>query len=61
MTDDEQWIMRPVLARMCLYESLKNGSLTLVDVAVMNEALDVQAENTYRATEHERQRNKGKP
>ncbi|MFL9943737.1 DUF6889 family protein [Paraburkholderia graminis] len=30
---------------MCLYESLKNGSIDLADIAVMNEALDVLAEN----------------
>ena len=58
MTDGEDWIMRPVLAGLCSYESLKSGGLTLVDVAVMNEALDVQGENTYRAHEQERQRNK---
>lgn len=33
---------------MCKYESLKDGTLDLEDVALMNEALDVQAENQAR-------------
>lgn len=40
--------MRPVLAGMCKYESLKDGALDLRDFAVMNDALDVQAINTER-------------
>lgn len=41
--------MRPVMERMCSYESLITpGALSLVDLARMNEALDVQAENRYR-------------
>lgn len=42
------WLMRPVLAGVCKYESLKDGTLDLEDIAVMNEALDVQAENQAR-------------
>lgn len=30
---------------MCRYENLKNGKLDLGDVALMNDALDVQDEN----------------
>lgn len=37
--------MRPVLKGMCRYESLKNGTLDLADIALMNDALDVQADN----------------
>lgn len=48
MIGGEDWVMRPVLAKMCSYESLKDGSLDLEDIALMNEALDVQAENSYR-------------
>jgi hypothetical protein len=33
---------------MCKFESLKDGSLTLCDIALMNEALDVEDENTAR-------------
>jgi hypothetical protein len=48
MNDDEDWIMRPVLEGLCRYESLINGTLDLVDVARMNEALDVKGENMAR-------------
>ena len=30
---------------MCRYESLKDGTLDLADIALMNESLDVVAEN----------------
>jgi hypothetical protein len=40
--------MRPVLAGMCLYENVVNGILDLEDIARMNDALDVQAENEAR-------------
>lgn len=30
---------------MCLYESLKNGTIDLADIALMNDALDVIAIN----------------
>lgn len=33
---------------MCKFESLKDGSLSLADVALMNDALDVQYENERR-------------
>lgn len=48
MTDDEYWVMRPALEGVCHYESLIDGSLDLEDVARMNEALDVRAENRAR-------------
>lgn len=41
--------MRPVLAGMCRYESLKDGTLDLDDIAEMNEALEIRDENTRRA------------
>lgn len=37
--------MRPVLAGMCQFESLKNGALDLADIALMNDALSVRDEN----------------
>ena len=49
MAEDEDWVLRPALRGMCRYESLKDGTLSLADVALMNEALDVEAENQYRA------------
>lgn len=48
MADGEDWLLRPVLEGMCLYESLKDGSLDLEDIARMNDALDVRAENERR-------------
>lgn len=48
MDDDEDWILRPVLRGLCKYESLKDGTLGLVDLALLNEALDVEAENQHR-------------
>lgn len=41
--------MRPVVRGMCKYESLKDGTLDLEDVALMNDALDVVDENAARA------------
>jgi hypothetical protein len=45
MEDGEDWIMKPAIAGVCKYESLKDGTLDLEDVARMNAALDVKAEN----------------
>lgn len=50
MEDGEDYLMRPVLAGLCSYADLKSGLLDLNDVAMMNEALDVQAENQARLT-----------
>lgn len=41
--------MRPVLRGCCRYESLIDGTLSLGDVAQINDALDAQDENQYRA------------
>jgi len=57
MADGEDWLLRPVLAGCCRYESLVDCTLALEDVAILNEALDVQAENERRymdAKERER-------
>jgi hypothetical protein len=51
MGEGDDWLMRPVLAGMCRYESLKNGTLDLLDIARMNDALDVQSENERRIHE----------
>lgn len=40
--------MRPVLEGLCRYESLLDCTLDLADVARMNDALDVRAENENR-------------
>ena len=49
LADDEDWLLRPVLRGLCSYAHLKDGSLSLEDVARMNAALDVQDENERRA------------
>ncbi len=48
MGDDEDWLMAPVLEGMCKYESLRDGTLDLEDLAKMNDALAVRAENERR-------------
>lgn len=48
MPDGEDILMRPVLAGLCKYESLKDCTLDLEDIMRMNDALDVQAENEER-------------
>ncbi len=48
MASEEDWLLRPAAEQMCRYESLIDGTLSLEDVADMNEYLDIRAENTYR-------------
>lgn len=48
MSDGEEWVIRPAIERVCLYESLKDGTLDLEDVARMNAGLDVKVENENR-------------
>lgn len=43
--------MAPVMAGLCRFESLKDGSLDLVDIALMNDALAVRADNEALARE----------
>lgn len=45
LPDGEDWLLRPVVRGMCRYESLKDGTLDLCDVSLMNDALDVIDEN----------------
>lgn len=58
MTDDEDWVMRPWTEGKCDYEHLIDGTYDLADVARMNEALDVRAENQARVEEALRGENK---
>ncbi|MDE1484784.1 DUF6889 family protein [Xenorhabdus bovienii] len=37
--------MRPVLKGACTFESLENGGIDLAGIALLNDALDVEAEN----------------
>ena len=50
MASGEDWLLRPVLRGLCKYESLLDGVLRLVDIAKMNEALDIETENQRRVT-----------
>lgn len=42
MGGSEDWVMRPAVEGVCRYESLIDGTLSLEDVARMNDALDVR-------------------
>lgn len=48
MSNGEDWLWRPVRAGMCKYESVIDGTLSLDDIANMNEMLDVERENELR-------------
>ncbi|WP_185961578.1 hypothetical protein [Telmatospirillum sp. J64-1] len=48
MASGEDWLFRPVLEGLCRFESLNDGTLSLADIADLNEALDVRAENEWR-------------
>lgn len=52
MPNGEDWLFRPLLRGMFKYESLLDGSLDIGDIRKMNMALDLEAENTYRSNEH---------
>lgn len=43
--------MRPILRGMCKMESARDGTLDLADFALMNDALLIEVENQYRASE----------
>jgi len=47
----EDWLLRPVLRGMIKYESLMDGTLDIEDIALLNDALDVQDENERLYTE----------
>lgn len=49
MADGEDWVMRPCVKGMCLYESMLSGKISLHDVARMNDALDVVEINRRKA------------
>ncbi|OZI36416.1 hypothetical protein CEG14_15570 [Bordetella genomosp. 1] len=41
----EDWLMAPVIRGLVSYDKLLDGSIGLVDIALMNDALWVQADN----------------
>lgn len=44
----EDWVLRPVMNGLIKYESLLDGTLTINDVALLNDAIDVKIENELR-------------
>jgi hypothetical protein len=48
MGEGEDWLMRPVVEGLCLYESLLDGRIDLEAISRMNAALDVKQENQRR-------------
>jgi len=48
MEGEEDWMLRPVMRGLCRYESLIDGSMCLADVALLNEAIDIEQENARR-------------
>lgn len=51
MSNGEGWLLRPVERGYCKYESLKDGTLDMLDIAIMNESIDVHDENKIRFSE----------
>jgi len=43
--------MRPVLHGLCKYESLIDGTLSLSDIKIMNDAISIKNENERRVEE----------
>jgi hypothetical protein len=54
--DVRDFVMGPVLAGMCKFESTKDGTLDLADFATMNEAMMVRSENEWRSAEAEKRK-----
>lgn len=52
-------MLAPVLAGMCKFESLKDGTLDICDVALMNDALHVRADNERIAYKEASERKRG--
>jgi hypothetical protein len=48
LPNEEDYLLRPVLRGLCSYESLKNGTLDLADIALLNDAIEVAEENERR-------------
>lgn len=51
MSGGEDWLMRPVVRGLVPFVELKRTSIDLCDIAMMNEALDVEDENRARVAE----------
>lgn len=53
----EDWLLAPVHAQMCRFESLKDGTLDLADIALMNDSLAVRADNEAAARRRKEREN----
>lgn len=51
MPEEETWLFRPVMEKLCRYESVIDGTLDLGDIKTLNNILDVWHENERRLTE----------
>jgi hypothetical protein len=49
LPNGEDWLWRPWLRGKCAYVDMTNCVLKLVDIALMNDLLDVMDENDMRA------------
>lgn len=49
MGDGQDWLFRPFMRGKCAYTDLFDGKLSLVDVARMNDLLNIADENEARA------------
>lgn len=59
MPGGEEVLLTPVLAGLCKYESLMDGTLDLADVMLLNDALAVKADNEFLAQEQMERRKNG--
>ncbi|WP_346828421.1 DUF6889 family protein [Serratia inhibens] len=48
MPGGEDYILRPVDAGLCSFEAIKDGRIDLFDIALMNDFLDMKADNEAR-------------
>lgn len=55
MMGEEDWLFRPVLRGLIKGESLINHAVDLEYVALLNEVIDVEIENTARAHSAQKQ------
>jgi hypothetical protein len=44
--DGTDWALRPVMRGLIKYESLIDGTLDIYDLGVLNDAIDMEEENT---------------
>jgi len=59
LPEGEDFLLAPVLRGMIGYELLLDGTVTLWDLALMNDAIAVQQENERRAYERAEEERRG--